>query len=206
MSCPHVAAAAAIVKVARPDWSAAAVRSALMTTATQTNNVGQPITDATGNASATPLHYGSGHFQPWKALHPGLVYDANYTDYLLYLCNYNSSIRNMEPSFTCPPDIPTPVELNYPSISASIQGDITVNRILTNVESGGGEYRVRVEAPSGYTVVISPDTLNFDSVGERKSFTISIRPSSNIQNGYAFGRYTWSDGNHNVSSPIVVSR
>lgn len=32
MSCPHVAAAAAIVKAMYPHWSAAAIKSALMTT------------------------------------------------------------------------------------------------------------------------------------------------------------------------------
>ncbi|PIN22589.1 Tripeptidyl-peptidase II [Handroanthus impetiginosus] len=81
MSCPHVAAAAALIKAAYPDWSNTAIRSALMTTATQTNNIGLPITDSGGTTAATPFHYGSGHFQPAMALNPGLIYDANYTDY-----------------------------------------------------------------------------------------------------------------------------
>ncbi|KAL0442583.1 UNVERIFIED_CONTAM: Subtilisin-like protease SBT5.6 [Sesamum latifolium] len=207
MSCPHVAAAAVLIKATHPDWSSAAIRSALMTTATQTNNLGLPITDGTGDTAATPFHYGSGHFRPDKALDPGLIYDANYTDYLLFLCNYNSTVPSIDPSFTCPDDFPSPSDLNYPSIAVSniSSSGISIKRTVTNVGGGASVYKVRVEAPVGYTVEISPETMNFSSVGQRESFNIFIRPGSGLGNGYAFGWYTWSDGIHSVKSPIVVS-
>src|SRR5262249_11483071 len=59
MSSPHVAGIAALLKSANPSWDPIAVKSALMTTASQTDNKGNPIADANGNA-ATPLNFGAG--------------------------------------------------------------------------------------------------------------------------------------------------
>ncbi|KAH0717762.1 hypothetical protein KY285_013793 [Solanum tuberosum] len=88
MSCPHVSAVIALLKSIHPDWSSAAIRSALMTTSTINNAVGRPIKNATGDY-ANPFEYGSGHFRPSRAADPGLIYDATYKDYLLYLCSQN---------------------------------------------------------------------------------------------------------------------
>ncbi|KAG5517093.1 hypothetical protein RHGRI_037745 [Rhododendron griersonianum] len=204
MSCPHVAAAAALIKAIHPDWSSAAIRSALMTTAGTNNNVYAPITDARENP-ATPFHYGSGHFQPAKAVDPGLVYDATYNDYLAFLCNTNAT--KSDPSFQCPERIPSPSDLNYPSLAiAGLQGTVTVNRTVTNVGSTRSVYTSTFVPPAGYSVEISPLVLEFSYAGEKKSFTVTVKTESgSTGNDYSFGWYMWSDGTHRVRSPIVVS-
>ncbi|GLJ18274.1 hypothetical protein SUGI_0323190 [Cryptomeria japonica] len=64
MACPHATGAAAYVKSFHPDWSPAAIKSALMTTAS--------TLDATldGNEAAE-LGYGAGQINPLKAINPG---------------------------------------------------------------------------------------------------------------------------------------
>ena len=176
-------------------------------TARLENNIGKPITDATGK-QANPFNYGSGHFEPSKAADPGLVYDATYNDYIAFLCSsgYSSKI-----SLPCPRNPPSPNDLNYPSVSISnLNGSMTVTRIVTNVGRGKSVYSLTVESPMGYSVEIIPTTLSFSQLMEKKKFLITIAKKrhvgKNIQKGeYAFGWYMWSDGIHIVRSPIAVS-
>ncbi|KAJ6409595.1 hypothetical protein OIU84_009153 [Salix udensis] len=63
------------LKAARRDWSSAAIRSALMRTADVTDNAGGRIIDMTTEVAGTPLHFGSGHVNPSKAMDPRLVYN-----------------------------------------------------------------------------------------------------------------------------------
>lgn len=121
MSCPHVSGIAGLLKALHPDWSPAAIKSAIMTTgkASKHNKHGKPVscfcqvpTDQSSflaarvqdntrkpmsNSSflrATPFGYGAGHVQPNRAADPGLVYDMGAADYLGFLCSlgYNSSV------------------------------------------------------------------------------------------------------------------
>ncbi|KAI7746059.1 hypothetical protein M8C21_003735 [Ambrosia artemisiifolia] len=204
MACPHVAAAAALLKAIHPEWSSSAIKSALVTTAGTVNNVGTQITDASGN-EADPFQYGSGHFRPEKAADPGLVYNASYTDYLLFLCSHGDLKSN--PTFTCPKATPSTQNLNYPSFSfPGLNGKVTVKRTVTNVGGKGSVYFASVEPPLGVTVKVFPPVLYFKHVGETKSFEVTVEGWFNVEKGvYSFGSLTWSDGVHNVRSPIAVS-
>ncbi|KAL3851433.1 hypothetical protein ACJIZ3_013315 [Penstemon smallii] len=206
MSCPHIAGAAALLKAIHPSWSSAAIRSALITSAGLNNNEGKPISDASGNP-ADPFQFGSGHFNPTKAADPGLVYDASYTDYLLFLCS--SGVKNLDSSFKCPKNPPSPNNLNYPSLAIpKLNRTATVTRAVTNVGSSKSVYFVSVKPPKGISVKISPSILYFNSSGQKQSFTITVKTTQSEmieKDKYGFGWYTWSDGIHIVRSPIAVS-
>ncbi|CAM8958480.1 unnamed protein product [Rhodiola kirilowii] len=77
MSCPHAAGALAYVKSLHPNWSPAALKSALMTTARPLN--GSLHEDR-------EFAYGSGHINPVKAADPGLIYDITKQDYINVIC------------------------------------------------------------------------------------------------------------------------
>lgn len=83
MAAPHIAGISALVKQKHPNWSPAAIKSALMTTSTTMDRAGRPLkaqqfseTEAMKLVSATPFDYGSGHVNPRAALDPGLIFDA----------------------------------------------------------------------------------------------------------------------------------
>ncbi|KAL3616966.1 hypothetical protein CASFOL_039360 [Castilleja foliolosa] len=206
MACPHIGGTLALLKGLHPDWSSAAIRSALMTTAGLSDNEGNPITDASGN-QADPFQFGSGHFRPDMAADPGLVYDASYTDYLLFLCN--SGIKNLNESFICPKKPLSVASLNYPSLAIpGLSGTITVVRTVTNVGISKRIYNVSVKPPKGVSVKISPSTLYFDGAGKKMKFTITVKKESTSRvekDKYLFGSYMWTDGVHNVRSPMAIS-
>ena len=87
MSSPHVAGIYALLKQAHPDWSAAAAKSALMTTASQ------DVLDNDRVHRAGPFAMGAGHVDPggrWNKkgslARPGLVYDAGLFEYVGFTC------------------------------------------------------------------------------------------------------------------------
>ncbi|PQQ01888.1 subtilisin-like protease SBT1.7 [Prunus yedoensis var. nudiflora] len=65
----------ALLKSSHPDWSPAAIKSAIMTTAEVHNLEGKPIVDETLKP-ADIFATGAGHVNPSKANDPGLIYDT----------------------------------------------------------------------------------------------------------------------------------
>jgi subtilisin family serine protease len=219
MSCPHVSGIAALLKSARPTWSPAAIKSALMTTAYNLDNSGEIIKDLATGEESTPFVRGAGHVDPNKALDPGLVYDSSIEDYIAFLCSigYTStqiSVFTRDGSTTdCSAvALARPGDLNYPAFSvvfSSYTDVVTYRRTVTNVGSSGTSvYVANVSSPDGVKVTVVPSKLEFGAVGESLSYEITFAGIADpviITESNAFGSITWSDGTHDVTSPIAVS-
>ncbi|GMH12554.1 hypothetical protein Nepgr_014395 [Nepenthes gracilis] len=207
MSCPHVSGIVGLLKTVYPNWSPAAIKSAIMTTAVTIDNVKEPILNAS-YFKANSFSYGAGHVNPDQAVDPGLVYDLAVDDYLNFLCalGYNNSKLSLfvRRSYTCPKDFSL-TNLNYPSITVpNLNGSITVTRTVKNV-GVPGTYTASVENPAGIKVSIQPTKLEFDRIGQQKSFSLRMKVRHpKAAEDYVFGLLRWSDGKHNVNSPIVV--
>lgn len=197
MASPHIAGIAALIKDAHPKWTPAMIKSALMTTATTRRNNGSLILDqGTGNA-ATPLAYGSGQVRPTKALDPGLVYEAGTADWLSFICGTGQACITGFPPID-------PSDLNYPSIAiGALAGSQTVKRTVTNVSGRFGVYLADVSAPAGVKVSVTPKLLLIPP-GKKASYTVKFTRTSAALNTFAFGSLTWTDGFHQVRSPLAV--
>lgn len=99
VSCPYLSGVAALLKNLHPDWSPAAIESAIMTTANVLNFGGNPILDYV-SVLANLFATGSGHVNPLNANDPGLVYDIKPEDYIPYLCGLNYIQRDREDNAT----------------------------------------------------------------------------------------------------------
>ncbi|XVE68327.1 hypothetical protein DITRI_Ditri09bG0058700 [Diplodiscus trichospermus] len=208
MSCPHVSGVAGLLRTLYPNWSPAAIRSALMTTAIARDNTGKTILNAS-MAEATPFSYGSGHIRPNQAMNPGLVYDLTTNDYLDFLCamGYNQTsieILSQGP-YKCP-ESGSPLDLNYPSIAVpKLSGSVTITRKLKNVGIPG-TYAAIVRKPVGISVTVEPSVLRFEKIGDEKSFKVTIKAKwEDAAKEYVFGELTWTDRKHYVRSPIAVA-
>ncbi|GER43548.1 subtilisin-like serine endopeptidase family protein [Striga asiatica] len=214
MSCPHVSGLAALVKSYHPNWTPSAIKSAIMTTATQTNNLHTPITTHSGSR-ATPYDFGAGEINPFASLSPGLVFKTETIDYVLFLCNlgYNEStikvIASTVPrNFRCPdnsnPDLVS--DMNYPSIAVSglnANRMRIVKRTVTNVGELYSKYTATVVAPPGVQVQVKPNKLHFTKKVEKLSFQITFTGISDFREPL-FGSISWSNWKYTVQIPFVA--
>ncbi|CAL5384660.1 unnamed protein product [Camellia sinensis] len=221
MSCPHVAGIAATVKSQFPTWSPSAIRSAIMTTATQTNNMKGPITATSTDSEsvAAPYDYGAGEVTAGGPLQPGLVYDAGIFDYLLFLCYYGydtSKIKIISSAipvgFTCPnPNKNTDLisNVNYPSIAISNFTKKEKKFIFRTVTNVGVDdetiYTVTVDVPSGLDVQVAPDKLQFTKASKKMGYTVIFTLTESVPEEGMFGSITWTNGKYRVRSPFVVN-
>ncbi|KAJ8467687.1 hypothetical protein OPV22_030239 [Ensete ventricosum] len=211
MSCPHLSGISALIKNAHPDWSPAAIKSAIMTTARPKDNTRQPIGDEK-HVPADLFAVGAGHVDPQRAIDPGLVYDLAPGDYIPYLCGMGikdesvSAIVRKKVKCSSVKSI-TEGELNYPSITVTLPANssksISYTRTVTNVGNPTTEYSVRVDVPKGVTARVQPPKLYFKKVNQKKSFSISFRRHGG-GSGAVEGQLRWLSREHVVRSPISI--
>jgi hypothetical protein len=202
MSAPHVSGLGALLKGLHEDWTPMMIKSALMTTAADVLDGGVP---APNTDPAFIFSQGAGHVAPNKASDPGLVYDSEINDWFAFLCGATISVN---------PSVCSALsgagysfdrsDMNVPSIAiGDMVGVQTVRRRVTNVGKGPATYSATFTGMSGFSVVISPSTLNL-APGESKSFVVTFTRTTAPLNTYTGGQLTWSDGTHRVRTPMVV--
>ncbi|KAF1897819.1 hypothetical protein Lal_00032579 [Lupinus albus] len=204
MACPHVSGIAAYLKTFHLDWSPAAIKSALMTSA-------KPIKSSEDEIGE--YAYGSGHVNPIPATNPGLVYDISLEDYIQMLCNlgYNNEkvklISGKKNACSQPPNRSLVRDLNYPALAIDVKPTtsftINFNRTVRNVGLANSTYKATILPNPRINITVVPKILSFKFVGEKLSFTVTVigdKPTTTLTSSLV-----WSDGTHNVRSPIVIN-
>lgn len=218
MACPHVSGIAALIRSAHPNWSPAAVKSALMTTADISNHLGKPIMD--GEKRAGILAMGAGHINPERAIDPGLIYDIRADDYITHLCTIGykrSEIFTITHRNVSCHDIMQKnrgFSLNYPSISVIFRPGIMskmIKRRVTNVGNPNSIYSVEVVAPEGMKVRVKPRRLVFTHVNQSLSYRvwfISRKRMGSERVRFGQGHLSWVNSRNSknrIRSPVLVT-
>lgn len=156
--------------------------------------------------------YGSGHLNPAKAADPGLVYDACEADYVNMLCSQGYSTKNLriitgDNSTSCSRNRGSVWDLNYPSFALSFRSGHRFSarypRTVTNVGLAKSVYRVKVTSPSKLKITVKPNVLTFTHKQEKQRFVVKLSGVLTDEEMFS-ASIVWTDGIHQVRSPIVV--
>ncbi|KAL3737132.1 hypothetical protein ACJRO7_025972 [Eucalyptus globulus] len=196
-SCPHLSGIAALIKAAHPDWSPAAIKSAIMTSAKQLNIKQNPILDERLQP-ADVFGIGAGHVNPAKAIDPGFIYDIQPDNYIPYLCGWDTRTRKWLQLLTNQAELA--FVFRYPWTSQ------TFTRTVTNVGAGNLSYVVMVVPPQGVHITVKPTILAFSKLNQKARYSVTFsRASSTGKTGsYSQGYLRWDSGKYSVRSPISV--
>lgn len=185
MSAPHIAGAAALVKAARPNWSADRIVSALLLSADDSL-----VRDSDGSA-ATPLHTGSGRLQVQRAILAGLT------------------MAQSAGGFTAanPAQGGSPASLNLPEIySEACRSRCSFVREFEAQRAASWE----IEAVASHDVLVSAEPARFTlAAGQRQSVRFSVdvtaaRAVGQLSTGKVLLRPVGESATAVLSLPLVV--
>ena len=198
-AAPHVAGIAALLKEAHPDWSAAEIKSALMTTARQNILLDDRSLDV------SPFDIGAGHMVPNAAFDPGLLYDTATEEYDAFLCGIGEARISLGECVLLELQdySERPEDINLPSIA--INNLITETVVTRRVRNTGGptQFQVELDVPDGISIEVTPDTLLLGA-NETLEFTVRFTSDGSRLNEWLFGSLTWKNATHEVYSPFAV--
>ena len=189
MASPHIAGFAALIKSKNPDWSPAAVKSAMMTTASD-------VKMADGTKNQDVFATGAGEMNPANVNDPGLIYDATTEDYLKFVQGTGVDLGIPGLGSTLPRD------MNLPSFAlGNLAGKIEVTRTVTALTPG--LYRATATVP-GVDVKVTPSVLNFSKAGQSRTFKVTFENKTAALGAFAMGSLKWEGAGKSVVSPIAV--
>ncbi|WVZ16554.1 hypothetical protein V8G54_009536 [Vigna mungo] len=206
MACPHVSGVAAYVKSFHPNWSPAAIRSAIITTA-------KPMSQRINKEAE--FAYGAGQVNPTRAVNPGLVYDMDDFAYVQFLCHegYNGSTLSVlvGSPVNCTSLLPGLGHdaLNYPTMQLSVENNsgTTVGvfrRRVTNVGPAPTIFNATIKSPKGVEITVKPESLIFSHTLQKKSFKVVVKAKSMASMKIVSGSLIWRSTRYIVRSPIVI--
>jgi hypothetical protein len=156
-----------------------AVKSALMTTATQTKN-------RNGSVSSDHHAQGAGNVRPDRMFKPGVILDSGPSDWLKFI---DGSID--------------PSDYNAPSIAVGeLVGSKTVTRRVTAVTPG--IYTAQLSVP-GVTASVTPSVLRLGRRGQTKTIKIKLSRRSAPLGVTAFGSLSLRGAGTVARLPIAVT-
>ncbi|XP_022759531.1 subtilisin-like protease SBT4.14 [Durio zibethinus] len=208
MATPHVAGVAAYVKSFHPTWTAAAIKSAIMTTA-------KPMSRRVNKDAE--FAYGAGQLNPTRAVNPGLVYDMDEMSYVQFLCHEGytgSSIAHLvgTKSINCSSLLHgfSYDALNYPSMQLKMengkpQTTCVFWRTVTNV-GPPSVYNATIKAPEGVEIAVKPTRLFFTRLLQKRSFKVVVKakPVESTSFSVRSASLEWKSTGYSVRSPVVI--
>ncbi|WVZ12192.1 hypothetical protein V8G54_016722 [Vigna mungo] len=210
MSTPHVAGIAALMKQHNPSWTPSMIASAISTTSSKYDHLGQPIMaegyEVNTLLPATPFDYGSGFVNPSRAVDPGLVLSSDYADFISFLCSLPDVDTDAVVAATgeqCNHPFAYPFSLNLPSVTVSaLRGSVSVRRTFTNVGNTTETYLATVRPPNGTDICLHPTWFTLTPQGTQ-DLDIHISVVQPMQN-FTFGEIVLT-GNLNHIVRITLS-
>lgn len=117
----------------------------------------------------------------------------------------------------CPSTPILPNNFNYPSFAvifeatALVPQSATFIRTVTNVGLPNSTYTFSTLSPEGVTITVEPEILVFTALHEKQTFTLHVEVKwqgelSPHERDTKFAYLTWTDGIHDVQSPIAITR